>query len=76
MRGSPSPGLRNDLLIASAEGRHLLRISFDADAGTNVVATERLLQDTVGAVRAVAVSPDGDLYIGTDDAVARIAAAD
>ena len=76
VRGSALPGLRNNLLIASAEGRHLLRLRFDAEAGTSVVATERLLQDVVGAVRVVAVSPDGGLYIVTDDSVARIAPAE
>ena len=76
LRGSAVPELRNDLLIASEEGRHLLRVRFDAGGGTRVAATELLLQDRVGGVRVVAVSPDGSLYIGTEDAVALISLAD
>ena len=76
LRGSAVSELRNDLLIASEEGRHLLRVRFDAGGGTRVAATERLLQDVVGGVRVVAVSPGGGLYIGTEDAVAQISLAD
>jgi glucose/arabinose dehydrogenase len=74
-RGDAMPGLQNDLLIASDEGRHLLRVRFDRAAGTRVVATERLLQDVLGPVRVVAVSPGGALYLATPDAVARVAMA-
>jgi len=76
LRGPSLPGLQNDLLIASAEGRHLLRVRFDRSSVTRVVATERLLQDVVGGVRAVAVSPDDGLYIASDDAVAQISMAE
>ena len=76
IRNSSLTGFDNDLLIASAEGRHLLRVRFDAAAGTRAVATERLLQDVVGAVRVVAVGPDGAVYIATDDAVAQITMAE
>ena len=76
LRGASLPGLQNDLLIASAEGRHLLRVRFDRSSVTKVIATERLLQDVVGSVRVVAVGPDAGLYIATDDAVAQISMAE
>jgi glucose/arabinose dehydrogenase len=76
LRGTSLPGLQNDLLIASAEGRHLLRVRFDRSSVTKVVSTERLLQDVVGSVRVVAVAPDAGLYIATDDAVAQISMAE
>jgi glucose/arabinose dehydrogenase len=76
LRGTALPGLQNDLLIASAEGRHLLRVRFDRSSSTRVASTERLLQDVVGSVRVVAVAPDAGLYIATDDAVAQISMAE
>jgi len=76
LRGTSLPGLQNDLLIASAEGRHLLRVRFDRSSATRVASTERLLQDVVGSVRVVAVAPDAGLYVATDDAVAQISMAE
>jgi glucose/arabinose dehydrogenase len=76
LRGTALPGLQNDLLIASAEGRHLLRVRFDRSSSTRVASTERLLQDVVGSVRVVAVAPDAGLNIATDDAVAQISMAE
>ncbi len=64
--------MRDNLLVASEEGRHLLRIRLDPKEPTRVVATERLLQDAIGGVRSVAVSPDGAIYLGTADAVGRL----
>ena len=57
--------LRGDVLIAADEGRHLLRLHADPADPTRIVATERLLQDRIGAVRAVAVGSDGAIYVGT-----------
>jgi glucose/arabinose dehydrogenase len=54
--------LRGDVLIASDEGRHLLRLRGDPVEPTRIVATERLLQDRIGGVRAVAVGPDGAIW--------------
>jgi glucose/arabinose dehydrogenase len=63
------PRFTNDLFIASEQGRHLLRVEFDQATGTKVSATERLLQDTIGGVRAVAVSPAGKIYVATADSL-------
>jgi hypothetical protein len=51
-------------LIASDEGRHVLRV-----AGNRF---ETLLQDRVGGVRAVAVAPDGVIYFANATAVGRL----
>jgi aldose sugar dehydrogenase len=71
-RGGLIPAFRNDLLIASEEGRHLLRVRFDSVDQTKVIATERLLQDAIGGVRAVAVSPSGTIYVATADDLATL----
>lgn len=71
-RGALIPAFRDDLLIASEQGRHLLRVRFDSADPTKVVGTERLLQDAIGGVRVVVMSPDGAIYLATGDAVARL----
>ena len=65
---------RNELVIGSEEGRHLLRVRFDPRVPTTIVGTERLLQDAVGGIRAVAAGPDGALYFATADAIGRLVA--
>ena len=73
-RGASMPAFRNNLLIASDEGRHLLRVRFDSGNPTRVVGTERLLQNAIGGVRVVAVSPRGVIYLATADAIATLGA--
>jgi glucose/arabinose dehydrogenase len=73
-RGDRFPAFAGSLLIASEEGRHLLRISGDPDpddGGANR-RFERLLQDRVGGVRAVAVAPDGVIYFANATAIGRL----
>jgi glucose/arabinose dehydrogenase len=62
----------NSLLVASAEGRHLLRVRLDPANPTRVLGTDRLLQDRLGAVRVVAVGPDGAVYLAGDSAIHRL----
>jgi glucose/arabinose dehydrogenase len=71
-RAEASPALRNNLLMASDEGRHLLRVLIDPHESSRIVASERLLQDMIGGVRAVAVGPDGAIYLGTANAIGRL----
>jgi len=71
-RGTLLPGLSGDLLVAAAEGHHLLRIRLDKRDPTRVVSTERLLQDAGSPIRAVATSNDGTIYAATDRAVLRL----
>jgi glucose/arabinose dehydrogenase len=71
-RGGLFPAFAGSVLVASEEGRHLLRVTLDPQTFTQAIAAERLLQDRVGAVRAVAISPDGAVYFGTADAIGRL----
>ncbi len=64
--------LSGSLLIASDEGRHLLRLRIDPQNPARILATERLLQDLVGGVRAVAVGPEGAIYFATARAIGRL----
>jgi glucose/arabinose dehydrogenase len=74
--GGLIPTFRNDLIIASEEGQHLLRVRFDPVDPTKVVGTERLLQNAIGGIRVVAVSPDGAIYLAAADRIARVSPAD
>jgi glucose/arabinose dehydrogenase len=73
-RGHLFPAFAGSLLIASNEGRHLLRISRDPGPGDGGADRrfERLLQDRVGGVRAVAVAPDGVIYFANATAIGRL----
>lgn len=74
-RGALIPEFRGDLLVASDEGRHLLRVRFDRTLPSSVVSTERLLQNAIGGLRVVAVGPDGRIYLATADSIATLVAA-
>ena len=71
-RGDRLPLFQHSLLLASAEGQHLLRIRLDPDAATKVLGVDRLLQNRIGAVRAVAMGPDGAIYVAGDSAIYRL----
>lgn len=71
-RGELFPAFAGSLLVASDEGRHLLRVQFDSQTVTQPVSIERLLQDRVGGLRAVAVGPDGAIYFATANAIGRL----
>ena len=75
-RGALMPAFQNNLFIASEEGRHLFRVRFDSADPKKVIGTERLLQNAIGGVRVVAVSPDGMIYLATADAIATLGAAE
>lgn len=66
---------RGNLFVAADYGRHILRLQFDASDSTRIVASERLLQDRVGAVRVVLAGPDGSVYFCTAHEVGRLVAA-
>jgi aldose sugar dehydrogenase len=71
-RGQLFAGFAGNVLIASEEGRHLLRVRLDPETFSEPVATERLIQDRVGGVRAVAIAPDGAVYFATAGAIGRL----
>ena len=58
--------------MASDEGRHLLRIGVTNGSPSVQGVTERLLQDRVGGVRAVAVGADGAIYFATAHVIGRL----
>jgi glucose/arabinose dehydrogenase len=63
---------RGDLFVALDQGRHLLRLRVAAQDPLRIESAERLLDDRVGGVRAVAVGPDGAIYFCTARALARL----
>jgi aldose sugar dehydrogenase len=71
-RGNRLPSFQHSLLVASVEGQHLLRIRLDPGEATRVVGVDRLLQHRIGAVRAVAMGPDGAVYVAGDSAIYRL----
>ena len=71
-RGELLSAFRDDLLIAADEGRHILRLRFDAVRRERIASSERLLQDRVGPVRVVGIGPNGEIYFCTPDALGRI----
>ena len=75
-RGALMPAFQDNLLIASEEGRHLFRVRFDSADPKKVTGTEKLLQNAIGGVRVVAVSPGGLIYLATADAIATLATAE
>ena len=70
-RGELLPAFRGDLLVAADEGRHILRLRFDARKG-NIASSERLLHDRVGPVRVVGIGSRGEIYFGTPNALGRL----
>lgn len=55
-----------DLLIGAEVAAHVLRIRFEPSDRLRVLGTERLLEGDVDAVRAVAASSDGSVYLCTN----------
>jgi aldose sugar dehydrogenase len=70
--GALMPSLRGDLLVASAEARHILRVRFDAADPSRIVSTEVLLRDHAGPIRVVLTGPDGAIYFLTDRSLGRL----
>jgi glucose/arabinose dehydrogenase len=71
-RGRMFPAFAGSLLVASDEGRHLLRIAVGNRSPSAPAVTEPLLQDRVGGVRAVAVGADGTIYFATAHVIGRL----
>jgi glucose/arabinose dehydrogenase len=67
------PEMRNEALLASAEG-YILRLRFATDDPTQIERSSRLLENAVGPIHVVTVSPDGWIYFCTDDSLGRLAA--
>ncbi len=72
--GGLLPTFEGNLLIANERGHYILRARLDGNVPPNIVATEALLQDRVGAVRALAIGLRGEIYFTTDNTLGRIVA--
>jgi glucose/arabinose dehydrogenase len=65
------PEFRNNAFVASAQG-FILRLRFADDNPINVIESEKLLENEVGAIRVLVVGADGAVYFCTDTAVGRL----
>jgi glucose/arabinose dehydrogenase len=62
--GEKFPNWRGDLFVGALKDQMLVRLRLD---GSSVLNEERLLKNKLGRIRAVAESPDGYLYLLTDE---------
>jgi len=71
-RGGAVAGFERDLLVATGDEGHLLRLRVHERHPPRVVLREALLQGVAGPIRVVAVGPDGAIYICTPRAILRM----
>ena len=64
--------LRGNILIASETARLLLRLRVDPHIPTQILGTEELLRDRIGAIRAPVVGVDGAIYVATEHTIWRL----
>lgn len=74
--GAGAPGFARNMFVAARTGGYLLRVRFDQADGSKAMASEKLLEGQVGEPRAIAVGPDGALYLATATAVWRLSPVD
>lgn len=70
-RGELFASFRGNLLVAAEGGSHVLRVRIDPRSPTRVIGTERLVEG-VGPIRALAIGPDGAIYIATETTIGRL----
>ncbi len=70
--GDTLPGFENTLLVASPSGRHIERIRFSREQPDRIAGTDTLLQDAVGPIQVVTVSPGGAIYFCAGHALGRL----
>jgi aldose sugar dehydrogenase len=68
--GDKFPAWNGDLFVGALAFKHLRRVHLDADG--NVLSQEQLLKDKQWRIRDVRVSPDGYLYVSTDEDDGRV----
>jgi len=62
--GSLFPAFKGDFFFGCLRGETLIRVRLE---GRKVVSQERLLQGVFGRLRAVAIGPDGAIYVSTSN---------
>ena len=72
--GTGVPTFAGNLFIAARAG-YLLRVQFDESNASQAMRSEKLLEGKVAELRAVAVAPDGAIYVATPTSVWRLAVA-
>jgi glucose/arabinose dehydrogenase len=71
-RGDLIDGLRDSLLVAGRASRSVLRFRLDPSDRRAITATDRLVSDDFGQIRALGVAPDGSVYFCGDAALVRL----
>ena len=74
-RGELIPEFRGDLLLAADAEHAVMRLRFDAADPRKVVATERLLGDSLDGARTIGVGRDGAIYLCAAHTLIRLAPA-
>ena len=69
--GAVVPSFAGNLFVAARAG-YLLRVRFDESDAAKAMTSEKLLEGKVGELRAVAVAPDGAIYVATPQSVWRL----
>ena len=69
-RGDKFPAWNGDLFVGALAFKHLRRVHLDAQG--NVAGQEQLLNDKHWRIRDVRLSPDGYLYVSTDENDGRV----
>jgi glucose/arabinose dehydrogenase len=70
--GTLLPSFEGNLLMANEGQHYILRARLDENVPPNIIATELLLQDRVGAVRALGIGRRGEIYFTSNNALERI----
>ncbi|MHB0859082.1 MAG: PQQ-dependent sugar dehydrogenase [Anaerolineae bacterium] len=69
------PGWRGNLFFGALRGEHLHRVVLGGPDGMSVIEHEELFQSEYGRIRAVALGPEGALYMATSNRDGRALAA-
>ena len=70
-RGDKFPAWNGDAFVGALAFKYLARVDLD-ESGENVLGQQRLLTDLKARIRDVRVSPDGYIYVTTDDAAGKV----
>ncbi|MBP6010881.1 MAG: PQQ-dependent sugar dehydrogenase [Alphaproteobacteria bacterium] len=70
-RGDKFPAWNGDAFVGALAFKYLARVDLD-ESGESVLGQQRLLTDLKVRIRDVRVSPDGYIYVTTDDAAGKV----